>query len=293
MKQFHPIFTWLFLGCVMLTMGILALIFPANGLKVSDNLTIKFPQLASFFEKNKKVKADISKIIAITDNPEKADSLAKLKLDSILAVKMKKDTLTSKVKKDVVVDSAVNKLITTIQFKDGKKGALDKLFTSLKFFKEENKSVRILHYGDSQIEGDRISDYLRMKLQNQFGGEGPGFISPMPVAPSVALRQSWSDNFSRYIIFTSKDKRVKHNNFGIMGSFCRFTPYRSKDDSSAKTTEAWIKTGTSKNGGPKLAGYTKVKMYYAGGTKKTAVEFYEGETLKDSDTLKEGGNFHI
>jgi hypothetical protein len=40
----------------------------------------------------------------------------------------------------------------------------------------EGESCRILHYGDSQLEGDRISGYLRQRLQAVFGGSGPGFI---------------------------------------------------------------------------------------------------------------------
>ncbi len=34
-------------------------------------------------------------------------------------------------------------------------------------------SARILHFGDSQIEGDRITGDLRDALQRVYGGEGP------------------------------------------------------------------------------------------------------------------------
>ena len=33
--------------------------------------------------------------------------------------------------------------------------------------KSKFKKVRIMHYGDSQIEGDRISGRLRERLQNE------------------------------------------------------------------------------------------------------------------------------
>ena len=36
--------------------------------------------------------------------------------------------------------------------------------------------VRIIYFGDSQIENDRITSTLRNKLQNRYGGSGPGFI---------------------------------------------------------------------------------------------------------------------
>jgi lysophospholipase L1-like esterase len=292
MKKFNPIYTFLFLLAVFAGFRVLSEFFPAEGIVISDKFTLRFPQPGSFFSNGKKEKPDISKFIARADSAEKADSLAKIKLDAILALH-KKDSLNKKGKHlSVTVDSGVHKLVTTIQFKEGKKGALDKFFNSLKFFREENRSVRILHYGDSQIEGDRVSDYLRLKLQNQFGGEGPGFISAMPVAQGVAIRQQWSDNFDRYTIFTGKDKRVKHSNFGVMGSFCRFAPYNTATDSS-KLLEASIKISTTKSGGPKIAAYSKIKMYYAGASKKTAVEFYEAGELKNSDSLEAAGNFNI
>jgi len=48
------------------------------------------------------------------------------------------------------------------------------LRTLLYGLKNESKSkvVRILHYGDSQLEGDRITDYFRNKIQKRFGGKG-------------------------------------------------------------------------------------------------------------------------
>ncbi|HML84907.1 MAG TPA: hypothetical protein PKE52_07095, partial [Bacteroidales bacterium] len=42
--------------------------------------------------------------------------------------------------------------------------------------KLNSSGCRILHYGDSQIEGDRISGYIRNRLQGIYGGGGPGFI---------------------------------------------------------------------------------------------------------------------
>ena len=37
-------------------------------------------------------------------------------------------------------------------------------------------SCQIVHYGDSQIEGDRITGYVRNRLQLAFEGGGPGFF---------------------------------------------------------------------------------------------------------------------
>ena len=34
-----------------------------------------------------------------------------------------------------------------------------------------------MYYGDSQIEGDRITSYLRQTLRKEYGGTGPGLVS--------------------------------------------------------------------------------------------------------------------
>jgi lysophospholipase L1-like esterase len=166
-------------------------------------------------------------------------------------------------------------------------------FHALSSIQNETQSMHVLHYGDSQIEGDRISDFLRTKLQNQFGGSGPGFISAMPVAQSITVRQSWSDNWERYTAFTGKDKRVKHSNFGMAASFCRYTKYKTNIDSTSNSKEAWLKIKTSKNGGTKASTYSKVKLFYGGAQLKSKVEFYENEILLKEDSLNAGGNFNI
>lgn len=55
--------------------------------------------------------------------------------------------------------------------------------TPLKILKKRlndayQQPVHILYYGDSQIEGDRITDILRKKLQKKYSGKGIGLIAP-------------------------------------------------------------------------------------------------------------------
>ena len=64
-------------------------------------------------------------------------------------------------------------------------GPLDNFFSALKL-DAPKKVVRIAHYGDSQIEGDRISSNLRTKFIHEFGGEGVGFIPFEDIAECVS-----------------------------------------------------------------------------------------------------------
>lgn len=257
-------------------LGIISLVFPEKGICINEKLCIQYPTFASLFFEKEEVKADISNIIALADAEDKVTE----NLNDTNAVNVIEE-------KDADI-----KLITSIQYKNDTKSAMANFFNSLANINNEDKSIRILHYGDSQIEGDRISDYLRLKLQGQFGGEGPGLISFMPVAPSVVNKLSWSTGWDRYPVFAGKDKRVKHNNFGALAHITRFSNYAPISDTT-QYKSAWVKVVTSKNGGPKAAAYNRVKLFYGGAQAKTHIEFYENGSLNSTDSLVAGGNFNI
>ena len=59
---------------------------------------------------------------------------------------------------------------------DIKINPLDIFLDSLRYSKGQ---VRVMYYGDSQIEGDRITSYLRQTLRKGHGGTGPGLLLPL------------------------------------------------------------------------------------------------------------------
>jgi hypothetical protein len=80
--------------------------------------------------------------------------------------------------------------------------------------------TRILHFGDSQIEVDRMTSLIRYRLQKQFGGSGTGLVHAMPVySGSLAYRQEEEGEWLRYTFFGKRDTTIKHNCYGIMGAF--------------------------------------------------------------------------
>jgi lysophospholipase L1-like esterase len=283
MKELKPFHILLFLLSVITALGGIAFVFPENGIEIAGQ-KISFPTLASYFDTKKPEKKDISEILALAD----AEDQLSEKKDSSASSKQT-DSVAKKEIQYLEVNDPSIKLITSIQYKDSLKNSLDNFFESLALLQLEEKGIRILHYGDSQIEGDRITDYLRQKLQGHFGGSGPGMIAAVPVTQSAGIRQSWSDNWDRYTIFAAVDKRVPHKNFGIAAGLCRYADY--KDTASNK--KAWLKIKTYKNAGTSVSNYNKVKMFYAAPRKKTQVEFYENGTLQKTDTLAQSGNFNI
>jgi lysophospholipase L1-like esterase len=283
MKDVKPFHILLFLVSVITVLGGIAFVFPENGIEVGGQ-KISFPTLASYFNPIKTEKKDISEILALAD----AEDQLSEKQDSSAATE-KSDSVVKKQIHYLEVNDPSIKLITSIQYKDSLKNSLDNFFEALALLQLEEKGIRILHYGDSQIEGDRITDYLRQKMQGHFGGTGPGMIAAIPVTQSAGIRQTWSDNWDRYTMFAAIDKRVPHKNFGIQAGLCRFADY--KDTTLNK--KAWLKIKTYKTAGTSVSNYNKVKMFYAAPRKKVSVEFYENGTLIKSDTLASSGNFNI
>lgn len=82
--------------------------------------------------------------------------------------------------------------------------------------------VRIMHYGDSQLECDRISCDLRAQFQSQFGGCGVGLIPVEQTIATYTIAQKTSPSkLSRGLIYGPKENRASHDRYGVMGQVTR------------------------------------------------------------------------
>ena len=91
----------------------------------------------------------------------------------------------------------------------------DPLFRELEEAGE--RSVHVVHYGDSQIEMDRITQDLREGLQNQFGGCGTGFFPALSNVPSASVGKSASGPFVQYTMYgDSTTMRAGHSRYGLL-----------------------------------------------------------------------------
>ena len=68
---------------------------------------------------------------------------------------------------------------------------------------------QIVHYGDSQIEGDRITAYMRNRLQLSYGGGGPGFVPIKVVYSQNSIDIVASPNWMRYAFFDRKQRKTQ------------------------------------------------------------------------------------
>ena len=118
----------------------------------------------------------------------------------------------------VDVDS-LKRSIHRLEFSHGGKALLNDFFTELEEVRQgERTRIRILHYGDSQIENDRMTALIRFRLQQHFGGYGCGLVPAVPLySGNPAYTEEVSGDFRRYTAFGKKDSSLNHNSYGVLG----------------------------------------------------------------------------
>jgi lysophospholipase L1-like esterase len=153
--------------------------------------------------------------------------------------------------------------ITSIQFKNEDSSPLFAFFEALHEARDKGENIHILHYGDSQIESDRMTSMLRERWQADFGGSGPGLICPVPITASAAITQRQSGNWKRYTAYGFDDGKAAHNKYGVLASFGRFTPQHTDGSFSAlDSTSAWLEFSPSGMSSSTCRVYNEATMYF-------------------------------
>lgn len=199
-----PLHIFLFLSALFLTSLGIAYVFPEEGIPLGEDTAIRFASLEEILQQEEDTVEAIDVVALLETYEEEFDSTAI------------KDSIR-------LAEIAYRKMIMRIQYPEGQKARLPIFFQSLKTL-QSGRAVKIVHYGDSQIEGDRISAHLRNSLQKTFGGSGPGFVAIKSVVDKFSISKSISDNWSRYAAFGIRDSLLHHRKFGMYGSYSRFTP---------------------------------------------------------------------
>ena len=88
------------------------------------------------------------------------------------------------------------------------------------------KKIRVVHYGDSQIEEDRMTQQIREALQAAYGGSGAGLVPLVQTIPSLTVRQelylsgrfvSPQNGPRRYLVHGFKRDQREDGLYGPMG----------------------------------------------------------------------------
>ena len=197
------------LGVFLLLAGAMW-ITPKNGVEVGD-FTFHMPTFKEMLVDEKVEYADLSDII---DQQFEIDSLVDIEIDSL------KGESVVEVVHRAEYDTLVQRIHKLEMNSEGREN-LRKFFYHL----QHDSLTRIMHYGDSQIEGDRITSFVRNKLQVRFGGTGVGLRPALqPYDYVFSAQQENSSNWKRYPIYGDVDSTITHGKYGVMGAFSRYSP---------------------------------------------------------------------
>lgn len=93
---------------------------------------------------------------------------------------------------------------------------LDDFWKAAEQARGQKRTIRIMHYGDSQIEMDHISSRLRAYMQRNYGGGGPGMLPFQTITPTMTVRQSTSGELVHLASFGDSLTVRSRGNYGLM-----------------------------------------------------------------------------
>ncbi len=191
-----PYQIFIFIILIIGTLGTLCYFFPKEGVSIGKK-TINFPSLEKVLVSQSQAEVEIK---------EELDSVELQHLNNL------KDTLRQY--KEALAEQTGHFYLPNddVTF-------FDKMFARMAQAKGNQEIVRILHYGDSQIEMDRISNNIRTFFQSTFGGGGPGMVPVIQTIPSFAVSQYASGGLTLYSSY-GDGARCK-GNYGLMAKCYR------------------------------------------------------------------------
>lgn len=208
---------------------------------------------------------DLQQAVARMDSITRADSIRQVQEDSIKRVRedsirrVKRDSIRRKNKKkqqerfmpDIQIDTtAIDSMPqdtvaeVKVYYTDSGRLLLDSIFQG-----SDTCALRVVHYGDSQIEEDRITSTIRRYLQKRYGGGGVGLLPLHQTVATRTVRQRLTMNGEvqktnggplRYLVYGPKTMRRDTTLYGPMGQVAMM------DDSLKSGSEELIWTAEMK-----------------------------------------------
>lgn len=274
----------------LFVIGVLALLGPAVYFAPEDGwdlgfTKVKFLTQDKFYNPKKQEKADITDLIADIDT-----TMLIIEEDPDITHTDGSDGSLGAANGGELSEDAS----TELQMNASGIASMQQFFQILRGVSTNKQKISILHYGDSQIEGDRMTSYIRQRIQDQFGGNGPGLIPATNVYPSFTFKQTYSESFVRYTAFGGE--KLKEAHYGAMASVSRFTPEYELDSlftiDSLKEKTGWIEIAPSKVAYSRAKKFNNVTMHYNSCTAPTKVVVTRDGTIIHEEALKPDGAHH-
>lgn len=256
-----------FLAGVLACLTVLSYAIPDEGFKV-------FGLQFDFLPKSEIWQAKVHQDKDITDIVEQVDTTL-IEIDTTEVVPEEPEFVPGKINYEI--NNA-----TTVKFNQAGLSQLHIFFQQLNEAATKKEKTRILHFGDSQIEGDRMTAFIRQRIQQQFGGMGVGLIPAKNVYNTNSFKQTLSENFNRFTCFGGE--KLSSQQYGLLNTAARFTP-ETIDSADQTVKTAWIELEPSKNTYANAREFRQLKMFYNSCEVPCLVKIFQGEQLLRTDSL--------
>ena len=185
-----------FIIFVLVGLALLCMLFPNGGIRLG-NTTLRFPRL--------------TEVLDVPEEPVDTDTVAVLSPEEIMEQRL----AALKTEKMDEFNAYCQKDAARLYLPDDDETYLDAFFEKMQ--NAGKRHLRILHYGDSQIECDRITSFLRQEFQDEFGGCGVGLIPALQTVPTYTTSQSLAGGHAvQYMAFGPRDLRGNSDFYGPM-----------------------------------------------------------------------------
>lgn len=272
-----PNITLLYILSVFTVLLLLSLVFPEKGIRIASDLRLKFITPSEIFDNTQEEYADISGII-------ETEALLN---DTVLAELMSEEPepIWDTVRANA---DSLRRSIPRLEFAGGNRKLLYPVFKALDAASQSKKPVRIMHYGDSQIEGDRITSFLRNRWQRKFGGVGVGLVPVRHVYDfQFSVNQEDSENWYRYTLYGNRDTTLSHNRYGALAGFSRFIPHDRPVDGD-KSYEAWVSFSPSHYSYPNTRHFRQCRVFYGNNKTPFMTELWVNDELAEAEMYPAG-----
>ena len=238
-----PFKTLLSILSLFLVLGVMALAYPEDGIHIGDT-TLRYPKLSQVFEKAETATDSAGNQIKVEQvDPE--DAIRQM-MEETKAKQFAAFSDSLKYYEDFFREGR-----TRFDLPNDDLTWFDRFFQSLQQAKKDSTTVHVIHYGDSQLEEDRISSSIREDLQTEFGGNGPGLLPAVMHIPSQSTSQWNNGDMKRYIIFGPKEEQATHNRYG---------PLAQVGELNGSAVIGIKKRENKKDMFPHVGGYSTIKV---------------------------------
>ncbi|MFC2090820.1 hypothetical protein ACFLT1_08590 [Bacteroidota bacterium] len=223
-----PIRILIFFLAVTGLLFLIALVFPREGIRIGEEFTLKFRHYSDLFSRDSISGAYTDSIIKYTKVNEDPESEI---TDTLLYIP---DTISDAAliaRLDSLIKARIDSIGTSvfpIEFSNEGLKDLYAFFRNAESARERGEVVRVLHFGDSQIENDRMTNLLRYRFQKVFGGSGCGMVPAIPLySGNPVFQEDSGGEWIRFTGFGKKDTTLDHSCYGVLGCF---TSVQSAED---------------------------------------------------------------